>query len=250
MYYLCLRYIHSSSKQRYAMKKFLLTACVTFSVGMVTPTYASPESQIDPLETIQSNCLGDTRSESEDHEDESVPSWSVSYTNGILSVTWYKIYANCCNEGFKTWIERDDNNLVFNIQELGEDDCDCMCTYNVTSTYGEIEPGSYTLTFGSWYGAYSTQIDITEGTDVNISYSPSGIRQLSDADLMSLHSDGSLHIASDGDFALEIFDASGMMRSRVESHGAQDINIKSLPQGIYTARLSTKDSRSTIRFIR
>lgn len=231
------------------MKKFLLIACATISFGMVSPTYASQESQIDPLETIQSNCLGNTRAEAEDSEDESAPTWSISYTNGILSVTWYKIYANCCNEGFKTWIERDDNNLTFNILELGEDDCDCMCTYNVTSTFGEIEPGSYTLTFGAWSGAFSTQIDIKEGTDVNISYSPSGVRQLSDADRMSLHSDGTLHITSNDAFTLEIFDASGMMRSRVDSYGTQDINIKSLPQGIYTARLSTKESKSTIRFI-
>lgn len=120
------------------MKRLLPLALVAFAITLA-PTATASAERIDPVSVEDSGCLG-TRSEESSSHDSELDSWSITYVNGILTVTWKNFFANCCPEGFTTWFERDGSNLIFNAHE-NSNICDCMCIFDVTSAFGMIEPG-------------------------------------------------------------------------------------------------------------
>ena len=231
------------------MKRILPLALMALAITSAPVATASAE-RIDPVTVEDSGCLN-TRSNSQHSPDYDADAWSITYVNGILTVTWENFVANCCPYGFTTWVERNGSNLVFNIQE-NSSLCDCVCAFNVTSTFGSIEPGHYTITFRR-YGEYifSGAIDLKEGSAISWAPAQSGIRTVGPAnDLITLAPEGMLHITADKEVTVEIYDAAGMIRFRMDSDSNSDIDIKSLPKGIYIAKASDGVNSATLRFIR
>lgn len=214
------------------------------------PFGAMASERIEPTSIENSDCLG-TRSDDPYSDDYDANKWGITYNNGILTVTWMNLVANCCPNGFNTWFERGGNNLIFNAQE-NDAFCDCICTFDVTSTFGQIEPGHYTITFCNYgHEVFTAEIDIEEGADISLSKKPSGIRAISPAnEMVSLSADGVLHIASEGKVTVEIFDASGATHARINADSNADIDIKSLPKGIYLAKAKAGNRIESLRFVR
>ena len=230
--------------------KRLLPLAFMASIMTLAPTVTVSAERIDPTSVEDSGCLN-TRSNDPYAPDYDADSWSMTYIDGILTVTWENFIANCCPDGFLTWVERDGSNLVFN---AAADDgrCDCMCPFNVTSTFGTIEPGHYTITFRQ-YGkdVFTAEIDLKEGTDITLAPGQSGIRTISPAnDMITLTPEGMLHVTADKEVTVEIYDATGMIRFRMDSDSNSDIDIKSLPKGIYIAKASDGINSATLRFVR
>lgn len=216
---------------------------------LTTKATASAE-RIDPVSVEDSGCLG-TRSDNPYSEGCNADSWSITYVDGILTVTWKNLVANCCPDRFTTWFDRDGDNLVFNA-EADDGMCDCLCEFNVTSTFGKIEPGHYTITFRQ-YGVdvFTAEIDLKEGADISLAPGQSGIRTVSPAnDLITLTPEGMLHVTASKVVTIEIYDATGMIRFRMDSDSTSDIDIKSLPKGIYIAKASDGINTAALRFVR
>lgn len=231
------------------MKRILPLALMASAITSAPVATASAE-RIDPVSVEDSGCLN-TRSDNPYSPDYDADSWSITYVNGILAVTWENFVANCCPYGFTTWFERDGSNLVFNVQENNYL-CECICAFNVTSTFGTIEPGHYTITFRR-YGesVFSAAVDLKEGSDISLAPTQSGIRTVGPAnDLITLTPEGMLHVSADKEVTVEIYDAAGMIRFRMDSDSSSDIDIKSLPKGIYIAKASDGVVSATLRFAR
>lgn len=231
------------------MKKFFTLAIMGLAMTSM-PFGAMASEHISPVSVENSDCLG-TRSDNIYTGDEDVNKWEITYNDGILTVTWMNFVANCCSEGFKTWFERDGDKLIFNAEE-NEALCNCICNFDVTSTFGQIEPGHYTITFCNYgHEVFTAEIDIEEGADISLSKKPSGIRAISPAnEMVSLSADGVLHIASEGKVTVEIFDASGATHARINADSNADIDIKSLPKGIYLAKAKAGNRIESLRFVR
>lgn len=233
------------------MKKIFLPAAFAMLGAISFPFSASAENRINPLTTTDSGCHNGTRSDDPYSEDYDADAWDIDYTDGILSVTWANFVANCCPEGFNSWFELEDGNrLIYNLTET-DGMCDCLCIFDVTSTFGEIDPGHYTIIFRSYFDVFSAEVDIEEGSKIHLEKAPTGIHSITAPDnFMNLTADGVLHITASGNLTVEIYAASGAIRTRINATDTTDIDITSLDKGIYIAKLTIGDISSTLRFIR
>ncbi len=233
------------------MKKILLTIAMAI-LGIVSlPLSVFAGSRISPLSTTDSGCHNETRSDDPYAEDYDADAWDIDYTDGILSVTWLNFVTNCCPDGFSSWFElEDENQLIYNLS--GNDElCYCVCSFDVTSAFGDIKPGHYTITFRSYSDVFTAEVDIEEGSKIHLEKAPAGIRALSVAnDVLSLSNEGVLHISAKGASSVEIYTASGVLRTRMHVADETDIDINSLDRGIYIAKVTSGDNISTLRFIR
>lgn len=232
------------------MKRILPLALMASALTLAPAPTASAE-RIDPTTVEDSGCLN-SRSEGSTLHDSEPESWSITYVNGILTVTWKNYVTQCCPEGFNTWFERDANNLVYNVEDYADILCDCMCPFNVTSTFGTIEPGHYTITFRRFgESIFSEAIDLKEGSDITLAPGQSGIRTVGpDNNMITLTPEGMLHVMADKEVNVEIYDATGMIRFRMDADSTSDIDIKSLSKGIYIAKASDGVNSATLRFVR
>lgn len=62
--------------------------------------------------------------------------------------------------------------------------------------------------------------------------------------------EGMLHVTASKVVTIEIYDAAGMIRFRMDSDSNSDIDIKSLPKGIYIAKASDGINTAALRFVR
>lgn len=229
------------------MKKFLPPLCV--ALALTATPYATHAETIVDATTVKDYGCGGHRQESASraYYEDSEMSWEIEYNDGILSVTWLNFITNCCPEEIRSWFVREDNDIVLHLAEtFGW--CNCICSYDVTSTFGEIEPGHYTISF---YGTDVTrEIDIEEGCAIVIKAPGACINNLAITELMHITPDSILHIDTSGTFTVEIYDDAGILRARLDSEGACEIDLTVLSKGIYTARLSSGTKESTLRFVR
>ena len=190
--------------------------------------------------------------------EESHQSWSIQYKDGLLTITWHEFFANCGVLGFSTWIDIVDDSIIEFKAKSIEDElpADCECTYNVTSAFENVKPGHYTISFyyaDDWYcnEIFTADVDITEGCDITLTEASAGVCAISnDNPAVSLSPDGIIHIASGDTASLEIYDASGTLRTRLNATPNSDIDITNLRKGIYIAKITTGGQVSTLRFAR
>lgn len=236
------------------MKKFFtLIAALTMALSSMSG------ETIYPVSIEDSGCNG-TRSEesyNDEMEQTDVNKWNLQYKDGLLTIVWQNFVANCCPNGFTTWIEMADNsNIVFYAK--GNDNlCYCMCNYDVTSSYENVKPGHYTISFcNAEYSdmvteIFKAEIDITEGCDINLSKAPSGVYAIStDTPVVTVFPEGLIHIASPEAASLEIYDAGGSLHTRLNATPNSDIDITNLRKGIYIAKITIDGKTSTLRFAR
>lgn len=228
------------------MKKSILLACVGCMVA-ATPSVMNAEAVYDAASITDYGCGMHRQPASTRSSDDEEESWQIEYSDGVLSITWIGYIADCCHEEYQSRLEIEGNNIVYYL--TNEDGmCDCICSYDVTATFSGIEPGQYILSiFGT---DVTAEVTIEEDCNVSIKHSQSGIQRVAGDNLMTISADGILHVAIDGAFTVDIYDASGLRCGRIDSTGTSEFNLKSLPQGIYTARLSSGTKESVMRFAR
>lgn len=238
------------------MKKFFT------SIAMLALAFGSMYGEIlTPVSIDNSGCLG-TRSNdfySDDDIDDEINEnkWNLQYKDGLLTVVWQNFVANCCPDGFTTWIELADNsNIVFYAKE-NNSLCDCICSFDVTSSYENVKPGHYSISFrnASYSDAglevFAAEVDITEGCDIILTKAPSGVHAIStDTPVVTVSPEGLIHIASSEAASLEIYDAGGTLCTRLNATPNSDIDITNLRKGVYIAKITIAGKVSTLRFAR
>lgn len=143
-----------SKLYRMALGMVMLTCA---GISFATDTPADPVTKISAVETSASECknrVPDTALQAASTTDapDLAPAWKISYTEGILTVTWINLYANCCPTEFITWIEKNEEERVLDLFASEDPDsdlpvCDCLCPYDVTGVFTDIDPGLWTFRF-------------------------------------------------------------------------------------------------------
>lgn len=249
------------------MKRLLLIICACLAL-LASPNMANAEvTSHDATSVVHYGCGGHRPKKVSDaytyNGYEDFVYWDIEYNEGVLSLTWNNIDANCCPEGFASRYEIDDDNIIFYLDELfGEYACTCSCHFDITTTFDAIAPGHYTVTF---FGSEVTEeIDLSEGFECTIKNEEAAVTCIDKTEFMHITSDGTLHITTDGkytgtdgkytgtdsEYTLEIYDASGIRFADIRGEGPACYHVNTLPTGIYTAVLTTSGTKSTLRFSR
>lgn len=227
------------------MTKPILIAA-TLAIGIATQAMGEI---IEPKSANISDCKG-TRSEEPDHNEQTL--WGYAqYSDGILTVTWLDYDMECCPELHVVLRKESPNVLVFDTEgSMGH--CDCLCSYDITGSFEGIAPGHYVLKLA--YGDYdflTQEIDVEEGCDISLKKAPLAVGTIEFGnDAIRLASDGILHIGTEGKALVEIYDAAGRIRARINVTANEEIDVNTLPKGLYVAKVTAKDKTVSLRFIR
>ena len=62
--------------------------------------------------------------------------------DNTLEITAYVII-NCCNEIGKGSYEIVDNKIILKFEDIGKDECDCICDSDLTYTFSDIDKKDY-----------------------------------------------------------------------------------------------------------
>lgn len=228
------------------MKKSILLVCVGWLLAAL-PCTINAETVYDAASVADYGCGGHRMPASTRSSDEEEESWQIEYNAGVLSITWLGYIADCCHEEYESRIEMDGTHIIFYL--TAEDGmCDCICSYDVTSTFSGIEPGQYTISF---YGTDVTaEITIEEDCGITIRHSQAGIQKTVENGMMDISAEGLLRVSVEDAYTVEIFDAAGLRHGHIDSNGPSEFNLTMLPKGIYTVRLTSGTQKSVIRFAR
>lgn len=157
---------------------FFRTGIITFIMGMafstsaIASTWTPPEPvYTDAEDVIASGCKTHYDAPAETavngrFSDTTSTYCKVSYQDETLTVTWYDFYANCCPEGFKSFIKTYDDHPEDLLISLREEEgmCDCICPYDITAVFAGIKPGSYYLNIDIMGECYLTDyVELKDG---------------------------------------------------------------------------------------
>lgn len=229
------------------MKTGTFLSAVAALMFVMTPAMAGAET-IPATEVTASDCKGNRVAPAEKTRaaEEGDISWSLSYADGVLTLTWHNLLATCCPQGFISNIEVEGRKIFFYASEDGDGGCDCLCYYDVTATYQGITPGHYELYFG---GELVGEADIEEGFSGEFRQSESSVRSVTDGDSsLTLH-DGKVIARSPGKFKVDVYNVTG---TRIYTLEATDLlEISTLSGGVSLIRLTTREGKvSTLSVIR
>ncbi len=158
--------------------------------------------------------------------------FTVSYTDAVLTIKAYNVLNTCCLYVYDPQIERDGNELHFFTNMDGM--CDCICIYNVESTYEGIEPGHYTLRFD--YLEEVWEIDLAEGTNATFDLTPGAVAESVLKGINFQREGDTLTVLADGDVAVTVTNASGVCVYKVSGKDAVNISLAGLPAGWYAVK--------------
>ena len=216
------------------MKTSTILSAVAVLMFTMTPAIAGAET-INASELTRSDCKGhDSAPAHKTRADEdSKISWSLSYDNGLLTLTWYDFIANCCPDGFESNIDVEDGKILFNVREIGSGMCDCYCPFDITSTYEGVAPGHYELYFD---GEMVGEADIKDGFRRDYS-GLSQVTNVTNDDSSLLFEDGKVMARCPGKFRVDVYSVSGTRIYTLE--GTDYLEIGTQSGGISLVRLTT-----------
>lgn len=195
------------------------------------------------------------QSEESDNEDaelpEDAPRWKVSYSQGVVSVTWLDLVANCCVE-FKSTLTREGDTLLFEVM-VDEDSwppCDCICPYDIEARYSGIEPGTYRLVlynYNNGIEVYSAPVELTEGAQYSLAPYTTGVGETGADNRLSFHG----NVLKVGDLThsdtLRIYNADGVLMAEIPVVAGIEVSVTHLPAGVYVAMLQGQRTRLKFR---
>lgn len=223
------------------MRKTLLFSAVAMVLSVMSPALAKAET-IQASEVTNSGCKGsgyflaDSKTRAEGDSD---VSWSLSYENGVLTLTWHNFVANCCPNGFISNIEVEDGTIVFDVREDGDGMCDCICLFDITSTYHNVTPGHYKLYFGD---EMVGEVDIDEGFRQDFKQVGANVSEVNGGNSSLVFENGKVIARSPGKFRIDVYNVSGTRMSTLE--GSDLMEISTLSGGVSVVRLTTEDGRT------
>lgn len=205
---------------------------------------------LKPTELTNTDCKNryeapaiQTRSDYDDdyfeEDDDPESSWTVSYKDGRLTVIWHDMIANCCPEGFESNINLEGNTIIFDAHET-EGWCDCLCPYDITTTYEGVAPGHYTISFRQYSYEYMTaEVDLSEGSLKLINRTETSVKEVADGNF-ALDVEGStVKARCEGDFRIDVFGASGMKVYSAQGSDNSELSLAGLASGVYYVRLTS-----------
>lgn len=220
--------------------KFFALLVFSFSVqaGILEPSYKQ-----------QSDCKDNELS----YEDENPTLEStVSYNDGILTLS-VENYPEQCAPLLNVTCNADiPGELHFIISDEAEEGADCMCYFDVICKYEGILTGHYKIYLESPWGTkyLETEVDIEPGCEYALG-TPSAVSLVgAKSGNISLISENILKLDFEGKALLDIYDSAGRQRGTLSISGPSEINISSLPKGIYLVKVSIGDSVERYKFIR
>lgn len=213
----------------------LISAISAFFIFATSlPSFAG---EIIASEVTNSGCKKDYVAPATRADDDS-SSWSISYENGKLTMTWNDFVANCCTKEFGSSIVLKDNKIIFNAWEIGDEMCDCICPFDITATYENIAPGHYQILFGN---EAVGEVDIEEGFHQSFISDKAGINEVSTDDASLSFSNGIVTARCNERFIIDIFNASGIKIHSLEEEN--EAEISSFADGISYVRLTSKNGK-------
>ena len=200
------------------MKTGTFLSAVAALMFVMTPAMAGAET-IPATEVTASDCKGNRVAPAEKTRaaEEGDISWSLSYADGVLTLTWHNLLATCCPQGFISNIEVEGGKIFY-----------------------------YELYFR---GELVGEADIEEGFSGEFRQSESSVRSVTDGDSsLTLH-DGKVIARSPGKFKVDVYNVTG---TRIYTLEATDLlEISTLSGGISLIRLTTREGKvSTLSVIR
>lgn len=222
------------------MRKFLLASIFAVVVGMLCYNTSYGEVII-PLSVTDSGCKNsDNTTSTPLHEyGEEQISWTVSYNEGKLVIVWHDCVFDCAAYDFGSQITREGDVLTCNVWAK-DGMADCLCLYDITSTYDGIEPGKYTLVFED---IMSIELNLEDGFNGNFKISPSGIDAISHAERKLKVEDGVAKVSCPGKFRLDIFSSNGVKEFTVDNEGEAEVNLSGLGKGLHYLRLTPAEGK-------
>lgn len=216
------------------MKTSTILSAVAILMFAMTPAMAGAET-INASELTRSDCKGHDQAPADKTRADEVSSisWSLSYDNGLLTLTWYDFIANCCPDGFESNIDVEEGKILFNVREIGSGMCDCYCPFDITSTYEGVAPGHYELYFD---GEMVGEADIKDGFRRDYS-GLSQVTNVTNDDSSLLFEDGKVMARCPGKFRVDVYSVSGSRIYTLE--GTDYLEIGTQSGGISLVRLTT-----------
>ena len=216
------------------MKTSTILSAVAILMFAMTPAMAGAET-INASELTRSDCKGHDQAPADKTRADEVSSifWSLSYDNGLLTLTWYDFIANCCPDGFESNIDVEDGKILFNVREIGSGMCDCYCPFDITSTYEGVAPGHYELYFGE---EMVGEADIKDGFRRDYS-GLSQVTNVTNDDSSLLFEDGKVMARCPGKFRVDVYSVSGSRIYTLE--GTDYLEIGTQSGGVSLVRLTT-----------
>lgn len=230
--------------------KNLLRASVCIAAS-IFPIAISGQTTVPATSVINYGCRGlRDQAPSRYYGDTDEMSWEIEYNDGNLTVTWVGLWANCCLNGFESSYVVDGANVRFSISEVNEDDllCDCICDFDVATTFAGFEPGHYIFSIAGTDVA--AEVDVEDGCHIMLKSSQASVATVNmPSDLISISGD-ILHIGTHEAAIVDIYDAKGMLCTHLKTDGSSDVSLSGLPKGIYTTRVTVYSKVSVLRFAR
>lgn len=209
-------------------------------MALTVPVIACHGEEIVPSSVTDSGCKSNLNapSISKGLYDDPESYWTVSYNDGNLVITWHNLNADCAAYDFGSKITREGDTLTFTAWYT-PGYADCICPYDITSTYQGIAPGHYTITFGFPDAPLMTgEIDLEEGYSGHFNASQSGISKLTKADGMLKVEDGVAKINCPGKFRLDIINVNGVNEGTLENENEAEVILSGLCKGVHYLRLT------------
>lgn len=219
---------------------------------LLAPAVLTFAEVIEPSDYDSSGCKRDYVVSSRSYFDEE-ENWKIGYADGKLTIDWINHEDNCCPDGpMKVVAEwQSEDSVRFYVDYVGGW-CDCICIFDVTSTFEGFEPGLYTFQFGYWRAATTVEVELKEGMEMSINAPEVAIKVVeADSDLMAVTPKGLLTVKGEGEeYVVEIFDTAGILQTRYAAKGDSEFDLSALERGVYIARMTTGKKTETIRFMR
>jgi len=139
-----------------------------FVIACVLASLAMPAQDELTVEDIQnSGCLNETRGT----DSQRVPTIVLKKEGSALSVQLLNYEENCCAEDFNVTSSISGStgglcSVSINVAPVGDDECDCICPYNVSFTLRDLEANTFYLK--CWW--YEGLVELTEGQSYQATY--------------------------------------------------------------------------------
>lgn len=230
--------------KRFATSIFIVGISALFSLQS---NYAS---EIKASTVINSGCKGwdETRA---DRESSSLG--IITYNDGVLSLQLKDVVDQCAAYFVAEYTNNGDGKLTFLVYDDSEIAADCICPFDVESQFEGITEGEYfiEIKFLGYHNLlYSGAHNIYEGMNLNLS-STSGISQTEIGDkIFSFVSEDIIKLNGEGSFQFSVADTSGKILFQIPVKGDSEIDLSSLPKGLFLISISNGIKSESIKFLK
>lgn len=192
--------------------------------------------------------------EEDEEEEEPRLLYTVEYKDKTLTVVWHDVVEDCGTVlDYGTLELVDDHHLLFSL--VFDDEwpkADCMCIYDFTAVYKDIEPGEYILSFRDYRNGYP--ITLSDETSVNFYMGqsvPTSVEKLSATETALQFVDyDNVAINCVEAYKVEIFDFNGVKVAQSAGEGNSSISLAGLEHGAYIIKLITKNHEESLKVLR